>query len=212
MSKRLKSQPKQRTTGTVRNLPEPFSAAPYRLGKHCLYINKDDRMLVQVFAADYSTKKFLDVLIGDDELALTRGISGEKDTIRTSTGITIRSAHIQYLLDYEYKGDEITWELPEPYLSQAHRFRSNSYHEHRELPVTPREDKPKREPREKAERAPRESREGLISISAIAGELKMDASEARGILRKMKVDKPAQGWMWDKNQVDTIRKLLQSNK
>lgn len=197
---------------TSNGLPEPFPAAPYRVGKHCLYINKGERMMVQIFAADYSARKFLDILLADDELGLTKDIFGNPNTIQTSSGISVRCHDIQRLIDYEYSASEAEWELPEPYLSQALRFRSDSYHRPQPKVVSDNTDKPARVPREKKEKSPRPARDGLISIADIAEELKMEPREARGILRKAKIEKPDAGWAWSKNEVDTIKKLLQSNK
>lgn len=196
-------------------LDPPFGAAPYRPNEHFLYISKGDNFMGVGFGATYSARKFLDVLLQDDELSLTRGISGKEDTVVSSSGIIIRADNIMDIINYKYEGREEEWELNEDGNSgsarQAERFRSSSgiRVERTEESSTEGEPHPKRE---KKEKAPRPSKEGLISIGQVAEDLKMEARDCRAILRKMKVEKPACGWAWSKTDVDDIKKLIEKNR
>lgn len=55
---------------------------------------------------------------------------------------------------------------------------------------------------------PRPSREGLVGIAVIAGELKIDAREARVALRSLKITKPAVGWAFDTDTAKTIKERI----
>ncbi len=182
--------------------------------KYLLYISKGSNIMVVGFAATYAARKFLDILLADDELAKTRGVTGNEDTIiATPSAIAVRCDLIDEILDYEYSALEEQWELADvggPDTSTAAmRFRSSSGEAYQ-----PREEgeKPKRIPKEKKESAPKASRDGLISIAQIAADLKIEPREARGILRSQKIAKPDVGWAWSKNEVDNIKKILHDNK
>lgn len=195
-------------------LKPPYGSAPYRPNKHFLYLKKGDNILNLGFGADYSAKKFLDLVIGDDESHRTRGITGKEDTIVTSSGISIRCETLDNILNYEYTKSEEEWELPEVGTcgtsTQALRFRGLSAVEGIERRVS--EESPNKNRVEKAEKKPRPSKEGLISVAEIATELKMEPREARAILRQQKVPKPEIGWLWSKKEVDEIKTLLHNHK
>lgn len=61
-------------------------------------------------------------------------------------------------------------------------------------------------PKEKKEKRP--SRDGLISVADIAKELGIEAGDARSILRKAKVEKPAAGWAGDAKWAEGIRATI----
>lgn len=197
-------------------LKPPFGSAPYRPNKHFLYLKKGESILNVGFGADYSAKKFLDILIGKDEVHKTRGITGKEDTIVTSSEVIIRCETIDEILNYEYTKAEEEWELPEVgscgSSTQALRFRSLSLIENVERPVAEGEEPPRRVKAEKVEKKPRPSKEGLVSIAEIAAELKMEARDARAILRQQKVEKPEAGWAWSKKEVDEIKTILHNHK
>lgn len=62
----------------------------------------------------------------------------------------------------------------------------------------------------RAARPSRPSRDGLISIAVIATELGITAKEARGILRSLKVAKPAAGWVFTDMEAGLIKEQLKS--
>jgi len=65
---------------------------------------------------------------------------------------------------------------------------------------------------EKAERraaTPRASRDGLIALTAICAEQKVEAGDVRAALRGMKIEKPASGWAWETGKVpDYVAKAI----
>lgn len=195
-------------------LPKPYGSAPLHAGAYCLYISKNNGRNIVIFAAIYAAKKYLDILLGDDDVSLTKGITGQNDTLVSSTGITVRCDKIKEIWDHEYTSKEEQWELGEPDASNAARFRANSHELRERSPENDNDskDKPSREVREKKESKPKVDKTGLITIQQICDEIKMEPREARGILRKTKTQKPAVGWAWDKSQVDAIKTLLHNNK
>lgn len=193
-------------------LPLPYPAAPYRPGKHCLYVHKGQGFMTAIFAATYSAKKYLDILLGDDEISKVKGITGVEDTIVSSTGIRVRCSEIQEIIDHKYSAKEEEWQIEEPHTTQALSFRSNS-HDRIELSgPTAEGETPTRIKREKKQSTPKPSKEGLVSIAEIAAQLNMQPREARGILRDKKIPKPGAGWCWDKGEVDNIKQILHDNK
>lgn len=194
-------------------LKPPFGAAPFRGNEHFLYINKGDNFMGVGFGATYSARKFLDVLLQDDEITLTRGICGRKDTIISSTGITVRSDNIMDVVNHEYNDNEKEWELNlsgnSGSAAQAEQFRSCTGIRVEKQIESPTDKKPQIARREKPRKA---SKDGLITIAHISEELKIEPREARGILRKMKVSKPAIGWAWEKSEVDAVKKIIDNNR
>lgn len=194
-------------------LTPPFSASPSRGNEHFLYINKGDNFIGVGFGATYSARKFLDVLLQDDEVTLTRGVSGRKDTVISSTDISVRSDNIMDIVNYEYQGRESEWELNlsgnSGSVAQAEQFRSSTG-VRIEKRVEPTAEKGTE--RVRKEKPAKINREGLITIAQISNDLKMESREARSILRKMKVDKPEAGWAWKNSEVDEIKKIIKNNR
>lgn len=195
-------------------LKPPFGAAPTRPGNYCLYVAKGRRQGSFVLNTPYAIKKFLDILLEDDEVSLVKGLMGEEDTLMSTTGITVRLPRdygkIEELFKHEYTEDEAQWELGEPTTSQAVRLRhaSDSDEPTEATTTTPGVERPKREKKEKVVRP---SKEGLVTIGEIAAELKIEARDARAALRKAKVEKPTVGWAWEKKEVDNIKEIIQNN-
>lgn len=177
-------------------LKEPFPSSPSRNPIHVLYISKGEKENIQTFAATYSTKKFVEAILEDDEWVLETS-----QHLKASSGIHIRCSEMKAIMEYKYTPEEKAWELPHPYPREAFAFR------HGRLPNAP-ERAPERVTAPKKPRVPRASREGLISIGDLAEELNMKPRDARGILRKAKLEKPACGWAWSKEDAEDIRDLI----
>ena len=194
-------------------LAPPYGSAPYKPNKHFIYIRKGENKLNVGFAANYSAKKFLDLVIADDTVHRTRGITGDEDTLVTSTDIVIRCETLDEILNHQLTATEREWGLPDQgnggTMPQAYRIRSSTERVVREEPSSDEVRKPKKE---KVECQPKPSKDGLISIAEIAAELKMEARDCRAILRQQKVEKPAAGWAWSKIEVDEIKTLLHNHK
>lgn len=196
-------------------LSPPFASAPTRPGKHCLYINKGSGRQIAIFATTYAARKYLDILLEDDDVSRIRGVTGEEDTIVTNTGLTVRCSEIDEIIKHKYSSNEEKWEMGEPDATNAMRFRSSG-HVQAETSVGSGDNDSKSETskvvREKKVKTPRPSKEGLISIGDIATELKMEPRDCRAILRDKKIAKPDVGWAWNKEEVDKIKQIIHDNK
>lgn len=192
-------------------IERPYGSAPNFPNKYCLYVDKGEGRIVNTFYTAYAARKFLDILLEDDSVAKIRGLTGQMDTIVSSTSIKVRCTYIDELIDYQYSAKEEQWGLGEPVRSAAIRFRASTHEYSAHEAANDDKGEPKVK-REKVEKVPRPSKEGLITIQQICEELKMEPREARSILRKMEVVKPVPGWAWEKIKVDEIKTLLQNNK
>ena len=65
----------------------PFPSAPSRPGKYCLYMSKGTKLNVHIFAAAYSAKKFLDLVLDNDDYKLSDG--DETRVMTTKSGLEV---------------------------------------------------------------------------------------------------------------------------
>lgn len=176
-------------------LPEPY---PVALGKHeskfGFYIHKGDRFAFFNFHSAYAAKYLIDRLLDGREPKWVNTKTIVIDDLR------IRGEgdnDLEYIIEYQLKGNERKWLPPEPYLTYYDLLVSGKR--------TPPEPTSQPEP---SPRAPSEPRpDGLTPLADIAQELGIDPREARQILRK-KAEKPAWGWAWPRDAVDKIKALL----
>lgn len=185
-------------------LKPPFPASPQRPGRYCLYITKEHSFITAIYCEAYAARKFMDILLSNDEIHLTKGPTGLEDMIVSSSGISVRCDKIKELIDYEYNKKEDEWELGEPDSKRALRFRVY-------VPKNESVDKVIREKSPKKESKPRQDTTGMVSIGEIAAELKIEPREARAALRKSKTEKPDQGWKWFPDQVENIKEIIKKN-
>lgn len=183
-------------------LKEAFASPPGRPGKFVFAIRRvgqQEPFAIQVFAAKYAVKKYLEILVGNDEVVFEG-----PQYLRTSSGLVVtnwnceRTYTLQSVWEYEYTLEEMAWKMPEPHYSDALRIRRGKMTE----TESPTQHKPKRES------TPRASRDGLVSIGEIAAQLQKEPRELRKILRDKKIAKPAAGWAWPKDEVEKIKELL----
>lgn len=191
-------------------LKPPFSQAFGVTAKHQLDVNTlNNGGGVLLYAQDYSAKKALEILIGDDEISLIKGVTSDKDTIVTNTGITIRCRDIETLLNYKYTKNEEQWQFGEPDITTLKRMRASNFAStdlrDKEEPTETRANI-----KEKVIKTnqPKPSRDGLISVGQIAEEIGIEPKDARVALRKSKTEKPDAGWAWPKNEVEKIKQLI----
>lgn len=206
-------------TSSGSRLQEPFGSAPSRPGKYAIYARKKApgesvaaKQLILVAAATYAARHIFDHLIPDGNFKWLNNT-----TVVTPDGIEVQCAQLEEIVDYDLKGQELDWMLPEPYPRDILRFRGEAIREAEQrrehgdtVPVHPERahDKPKRE------RTPRPPRNGagMVSIAQIAARINMEAREARAILRAANVDKPPQGWEWGTKGADVIERLLKERR
>lgn len=190
------------SNGLEAAFPDALYGAPSRYGFYCW--RKDGAFCFHNFHATYAAKKFIDMIIQDNDFKWVNS-----QTIITDSGYKIRAEYhcsLEDVIEYEYKGKEKDFEFPVPYAGMFARFAgdpSSSSSTHTDTPKRERE----REPR--TPRAPSEPRpDGLVPLADIVQELNMDPREARQILRKSDIDKPSYGWAWPQNEVDKVKKVL----
>lgn len=199
------------------------------------YVYYGERFMFQSFDTDCTAKHFLEFIIdGDDykwevwpdyRIGDINGITKEALLV-TARGVQIRGAGLENAMEYEYGSEaEREFVFPEPY----HRMYSTWVargpidtepkaparvdpvydHETGELVKAPKAERPARAPKEP--KAPRPSKEGLVLVSDIAAELKVDPKHVRAALRRAKVDKPAVGWAFPSSDVPLITALIKEN-
>lgn len=200
----------------VGGLADPYPSSPTRCPLYNIYTKPTGEARiksVQVFAATYSAKKFLDALINDTEFEWI-----DDNKIRTGSGLDIKSDQIHELLAHEYSKPELEWQLHGQYRDCAHRLlygkalpQAERDWEPTEQAVpapTPASKQSKPTKTKKSKSARVASREGLVTIAKIAKELDMTPREARGILRKTKTPKPDAGWAWSAKDAKAITKII----
>src|SRR5258707_290737 len=109
-------------------LEEAYPSSPGRPPRYSLYVERagddDTQMIVQTFCAPYAARKFLDVLLADDEIEWVG-----KNKIQSSSGIVVytlgpRAEKLREVVEHEYSLPEMGWSLTGPYLVQARLFRA----------------------------------------------------------------------------------------
>ena len=192
-----------------------IGSPPGKPGKYALYCSRvdddDTQCMVQVFASAYAARKFLDVIFEDDDVvwddaatSTARGAIGEAGcTVSSSSGVVVSTMwypeQMRRAVEHQYTPEELEWQLTEPHLGDARRFRAgpNNPREHVHVP---------REQRTRSTaRAPRG---GLTPVADLATELGVTARDCRQALRRLKLVKPASGWAWPADEIDDVRAQL----
>lgn len=153
---------------------------------------KNGKLDVCVFYARFAAKKFLDLIIGEDEVEWL-----DDDTLRTSEDVIIHDLRLRKIFDHKLTFNENRYHtLDEDYERRALMIRSN---DHRRAFVAG----------ESITNRKRNSRKGMTLMKVIAEELGMTPRMARGILRSV-MKKPEQGWAWKTAaEVARIKAILQ---
>lgn len=203
-------------------LPQAYASPPGRPGKYCLYISRDGeddtQSMAVVFAASYAARKFLDVLLEDDEIEwwenpfmVRLGVNVEGCTIRSSSSIVVSTRwwpdRMRKVVEHEYSLEEMGWQLRNPMRQWAVMFRNGP-----NFPRTLEEDGHVREKRERKPVQHRAPRDGLTPVADIATALGMEPREVRGILRGLKIEKPAAGWAWPAEKAAEIQSLIEKHR
>jgi len=161
---------------------------------------KNGKLDACVFYARFAAKKFLDLMIGEDEVEWI-----DDDTLRTESDVRIyanstkKKNTLRAIFDHKLTYNENRYHtLNEDHEKRAAIIKSNDHA------------KPFVEGSSITTRK-RRSRKGMVLIRTIAEELGMTPREARGILRG-KMRKPEQGWAWrTTEEVIKIKNLILSS-
>lgn len=173
-----------------------FPSSPARPPKYDVTFQSPRGFSVHCFCTLEATRTLIDKVVDAYSikwLSSTEFMAGD---------ISVRSHHLEDIM--ESTG---TVSLPYPYPRFISDIRGDRPASSPTTSLTY-QDPPASTPRAKAQ-APRASRTGLTTIADICAELKIEPRIARGILRKAKIDKPAEGWAW--SDPAPIAKLIKDN-
>ncbi|USN16566.1 hypothetical protein POLEWNIK_00400 [Brevundimonas phage vB_BpoS-Polewnik] len=165
-------------------------------------------MIVMCFLATYAAKHFVNAVLQGEAFKWAKS-----DTVIGENGVKVRCELLEEIIEYEWEAGEAGWELPSNFLNQCQLLR-REYRD--DAPVSTgtegdeeveRPKKPKREPKPEKVKI---DKTGLISVGEIAEQMGIEARDARGALRKQKVEKPDGGWLWPADKVEAIKKVIKA--
>lgn len=190
------------------------------------------RVLVLNFKAKYAAAFMLSKLLNGDTWEECDPIGSRKGVI-TASGIRITMPGDDLLMLLEYEPTEAEAEWRDEQVAQwVLRFKYGSVEGgkkrdeedqddqgdaepdsperegDRDVPSKGRGDKPKRQPKEPKPAKPKFDTSGYVSANDIAAQLKVEGREVRGVLRSMKLEKPAHGWSWPKDEAAKIKEKV----
>ena len=200
----------------------PYPHLPHKPGIYVLYIDwkEEDKSCVPIYAEAFGAKRHLDILlkglsttIADDDALV--GIVDDKRWLIAENGIRVKCSRLQDILDHEDSPEEAEWKMENRHIREIESFRYG-------MPQTEKDSQPVETPQESNRRArrakrrdensqPRKKREiptGSITVAMIAESLSILPREARARLRKAKVSKPDNGWVWPEADADEIKSLI----
>lgn len=181
----------------VRSTKEPYPSSPKFPPEYHLYFEFDNKLSSFSFSACFSAKKFIDyVALGSDGV-----FDGESLTF--PSGIVVRGANLDDIIDYEYTRAEDAWEITEPQLSLIVAFMYGKVEFSESSLASSTERRFNREKRKLTRRK-------MTTIIELAEELKVKPRFARGVLRESEIEKPEHGWAWDNESLPAIRELILS--
>lgn len=193
-------------------LADPYGSPPGKPAKYALYITRegddDTQSMVVTFGARFSARKFLDVLLRDDEIEWQPATQFQEEdtTIVSSSGIIVSTrwwpGRLRRCVEHEYSLPEMTWDLDRQHVRWAKEFREGP-----NMPRTIEEAAGARPAKERRSSAPRASAPaGYVHVSDVALSMGIDSKQARVALRKLYPDgKPAVGWNFPPDEVDALK-------
>lgn len=212
----------------------PFTSSPGTPPKYSIYytIKEGDKLYTQSWGTCFGAKKAIDYLLQREGLEW-EWIDKDKIFVRLADGteIEVRGDKLEEVIEYEWLNEhEEEWELPIPFNRELDRLCGIKFDskvsEESQLEEKPDGTKRKRrtEPADDNSKdaggegdtrrtrrgqggGKQSTRDGYVGLAAIAADLKMEARDARAILRK-KIEKPSEGWQWPEKEVEKIKKLL----
>jgi hypothetical protein len=192
------------TNGARSTLQEPWSSSPTRPPRYVLkcYNHETGKLYLVNSYALYAARKIFDAVVG------------AKDWTRNGNAVTchdidITSDEMDAIVKHEYTPEEKAWDLPLPYPHDINQFLHDVRRPRKDDDEAPAPKPTKPAP---VKTSKPESKRGEVTIQHICDELKMLPRDARAILRKAKVDKPAGGWAGDAKWGADIKAILQKGK
>jgi len=198
---------------TPRTKLDPNRATPashHDLANVTVYAQRPDsidQLAVVPFVNATAAAAFVQAIIGratDDDYEVMPNI-GDRECVMTSRGVKISAQGLLAMIAQELTDEERRL-LPDNYRVMGRGLRA------RIVPKVEEEVAVAQERKAAKEAKPKIDRTGKTSIQDIAKELKMEPKEARGILRRLKIEKPAGGWLFDPAAVADIKAKLEANR
>lgn len=181
---------------------------------YCSYHREGEehpRCLVLKFTDPASARNMVDQVIGNDEWEWSKWMNRD-DMVVTSKGIKIRAwdnemREIMKVDPDKVKREEIKYVSQFKYGSPEGGRKEDPVIIHRQsggqiAAVLDRAPKPVKEKKPKIDTS------GMVTANDIAKELKVEGREVRGVLRSMKLEKPAHGWAWPKDEATKIKEKV----
>ncbi len=167
------------------------TSGPLNAPRFGFITTKLGKLDVCVFYSKFAAKKFLSLMIADDEIEWI-----DDKTIYTSNDMTIHSDQLKQIYNHHVTYNEERYHtFSEFCLSRVALMRNNQAAK----PLIPGSSISTRR---------RSSRKGMVLMKTIAEELNMTPREARGILRGV-MSKPDHGWAWrTADEVNRIKAIL----
>jgi hypothetical protein len=185
----------------------PFPSAPSRPASYCVKASRweDGYALPHViaicFLEAYGVKHWLNVYLR----RLSYKVDGS--LIVVEDGSTLSGA--LDCIDYELRGDELRWQLPENIVRQIAMFRRATWHVADEPAAPVANAGRQRAIVARVERIARPERpQDMLTITQIAEQMNVLPRVARAILRGSGRTKPEYGWAFAPQEIPAIQKLI----
>lgn len=175
------------------------------------------------FGAMYAVKRWLEEILDPDPNIKENWIDDNTIVLRhrpTNYTLTIKGSRLEEAIDHQYTKEEAKWTIPYPDTQTVERL--TTFYNLKMRPsshMKPSEDTNTSKPSSTSTNKPpqrhktqKKAPDGMITVAQIAQELNIQPNKARNILRKAKIQKPATGWTFKKDDpmVQKIEDLLKA--
>lgn len=185
-------------------IPQPKPIVLY-----CYRTDGSFRMITGHFNHRWEARRFLEVLWNAEPWNWENERMTTDPQLMTSTGIRVRGAQLDAVVNHDYTRDEFNLTLCEGDVRRARQIMT-ALPDPEEVAEAIQQERATR--RAAKEERPKIDRAGKVTIGEIAEDLDMDAKEARSILRSLKWEKPLGGWLFDPGEVDAVKEQLAANR
>lgn len=167
----------------------------------------EGRTVTQSFCSVKAAKRYFEHFTAEKSFKWLKPLvhSGGRERVLTEDGYEIQAYELEEIVEAESDGFEFDDEfyrrsiyryLPEAIAAQEEAAKLKPVNvEAGERPVRAKKEKVKKP-------------DGLISVGQIAEELKCEPFDARQVLRKNRIEKPAYGWSWPADEAKKIKALI----
>lgn len=186
---------------------EPWPSSPSRPPKATIYFTADKEHFFAAipFGHYYSARHYVQSILDtnpnhswlDDN---TIEVRGDNHTLQ------IKSPHLEEIVEYQPKPDELDWRPAYPDSQTLQRLVSFDAPVRAE-PIL-KQPSPEKKPARRAKS--RKTQDGFITVAELADEYNISSGKARNLLRKANFKKPSQGWQFtpDDPLLKQVRAIL----